>query len=172
MWVWTRNSCFTFPISRKSNNILLCVIWQDTKYYRWNCATATLNQYINIYLHRECCKTSFILLLYFDHWKFNLTGVFLFFCSWWPAEEYLQRCYWESNEKHREISQLATYNARLNFHSDKTEKFKGKYSAKYLSWITRLKFFKLSFSEFISVQLQVADGLREVGLLLRYFSII
>ena len=53
-----------------------------------------------------------------------------------------------------------------------TEKFKGKYSAKYLSWITRLKFFKLSFSEFISVQLQVADGLREVGLLLRYFSII
>ena len=59
------------------NNILLCVIWLDRN-CGWTCATAPL--YINIYLYRECCKTSFIC-------GFNLTGGFLIFCSWWPADE-------------------------------------------------------------------------------------
>ena len=41
------------------------------------------------FLHRECCKTSFIRC--FIVTAENLVGpvVFLFFCSWWPAEEYL-----------------------------------------------------------------------------------
>ena len=47
-----------------------------------------LNQYINIYLIENIVKTSFI--RYFIATTENLifTGdFFLFFCSWWPAEE-------------------------------------------------------------------------------------
>ena len=38
-----------------------CVIWWDRKYCKWTCATTIL--YINIYLRRECCKTSSICLM-------------------------------------------------------------------------------------------------------------
>ena len=38
-----------------------CVIWWDMKYCKWTCAMTTL--YINIYLCRECCKTSSICLI-------------------------------------------------------------------------------------------------------------
>ena len=47
-----------------------------------------LNQSINIYLHRDCHETSFIRC--FIVTAENLIWwpvVFLFLCSWWPAEE-------------------------------------------------------------------------------------
>ena len=40
---------------------MLCVIWLDRKHCRWTCATTTLH--IDIYLHREYCKTSLICCL-------------------------------------------------------------------------------------------------------------
>ena len=40
---------------------MLCVIWLDRKHCRWTCATTTLH--IDIYLHREYRKTSFICCL-------------------------------------------------------------------------------------------------------------
>ena len=47
--------------------------------------TVQRQQYItrtlNSFLHRACFKTSFI--------RCFITVVFLFFCSWIPAEEYL-----------------------------------------------------------------------------------
>ena len=42
-----------------------------------------LNQYINIYLDREGRKNSFIVTAENLIWPV----VFLFFCSWWPAEK-------------------------------------------------------------------------------------
>ena len=39
----------------------MCIVWLDRKYCKWTYATGTL--YINIYLHRECCKISFICYL-------------------------------------------------------------------------------------------------------------
>ena len=39
---------------------MLCVIWLDGKYCRWNCTAATLEPIRWIHLHRECLKTSFI----------------------------------------------------------------------------------------------------------------
>ena len=56
---------------------MLCVLWLDRKHCRWTCATTILH--IDIYLHREYCKTSFMYLLsYCDHRKFNLTSGFIF----------------------------------------------------------------------------------------------
>ena len=48
-----------------------------------------LNRCIKFYLQRECHEISFICC--FDVTAENLIWlvVFLFFCSWWPAEEYL-----------------------------------------------------------------------------------
>ena len=63
----------------------MCVIWLDRKYCRWTCAMATL--YINIYLHRECGKTSFIHCLIETAENLIWPVVFLFFCSWWLTEE-------------------------------------------------------------------------------------
>ena len=39
---------------------MLCVIWLDRKYCRWNCTAATLEPIRWIHLHRECLRTSFI----------------------------------------------------------------------------------------------------------------
>ena len=70
---------------------MLCVIWLDWKYCGWTCATATL--YINIYLHRECCKTTFthcfivtskklIWLVFFFIFLFMVTSrQIIFICS-------------------------------------------------------------------------------------------
>ena len=56
---------------------MLCLIWLDRKYFRWTCATATL--YINIYLHREYRKTSFICCLIVTTENLIWPVVFLFF---------------------------------------------------------------------------------------------
>ena len=48
-----------------------------------------MNQYINIYLHWKCRKTSFIYFFIVTAKNLILLVVFLFFCSWWLAEEYL-----------------------------------------------------------------------------------
>ena len=46
-----------------------------------------LNQYINIYLHRECCKTSFLYCFIVDAKNLIWLAFFLFFGSCWPKEE-------------------------------------------------------------------------------------
>ena len=46
-----------------------------------------LNQYINIYLHRECCKTSFISCFIVTAKNLIWLVVFLFSGSCWPTEE-------------------------------------------------------------------------------------
>ena len=46
-----------------------------------------LNQYINIYLHRECCKTSFIYCFAATTENLIWLMFFLFSDSCWPTEE-------------------------------------------------------------------------------------
>ena len=68
---------------------MLCVIWLDRKHCRWTCATTTLH--IDIYLHGEYRKTSFICCLIvttenliwpvvFFIFLFMVTGRGIFFC--------------------------------------------------------------------------------------------
>ena len=66
----------------------MLVTWLDRKYFRWNCATATLErQYIKFIYTENVVRV--VLLFYCDHRKFNLSSGFLFFRSCWLAEEYL-----------------------------------------------------------------------------------
>ena len=66
----------------------MLVTWLDRKYFRWNCAMATLEwQYIKFIYTEHVVRV--VLLFYCDRRKFNLSSGFLFFCSWWLAEEYL-----------------------------------------------------------------------------------
>ena len=68
---------------------MLCVVWLDTKYCRWNCNSNTWTNTLNSVLHREYHKTSFIHCFIVTAKNLIWPVVFLFFCSWWPAEEYL-----------------------------------------------------------------------------------
>ena len=63
-----------------------------------------LNQYINICLHRECCKTSFICCFIVTNKNLIWSVVFLFFCSWWDViilDKYTKNhghmlyCFWD-----------------------------------------------------------------------------
>ena len=92
---------------KRCNNILLCVIWLDRKYCRWNCATARLESIHKVHLHREFHKTSFVVVFSVTAKNLIWPVVFLIFCSWWPAEEYLSaamrimilRCKMTMNER-------------------------------------------------------------------------
>ena len=46
------------------------------------------------YLHRKCCKTSFIYCFILTTKNLIWPVLFLFFCSWWLAEEYLFAVLW------------------------------------------------------------------------------
>ena len=63
-------------VLKTCNSTLLHFIWLDRKHCRWTLATATL--YINIYLHREYRKTSFICCLIVTTKNLILPVVFLF----------------------------------------------------------------------------------------------
>ena len=48
-----------------------------------------LNHYINTYLHKECDKAIFIRCFIVTAETLIWPVIFLLFCSWRPAEEYL-----------------------------------------------------------------------------------
>ena len=79
------HKCKALCVSRKNNDILLCVIWLERK-YRWNCNTWT-NTLTFIY-KKNVVKTSFIHCFIVVAENLTWPMVFSFFCSWWPAEEW------------------------------------------------------------------------------------
>ena len=54
---------------------------------RWNWNGNAGTNTLNSVLHRKCRKTSFICCFIVTGKNFIWPVVFIFFCSWWPAEE-------------------------------------------------------------------------------------
>ena len=73
-------------ISHKSNNILLCVIFLDRE-YRWNCNGNTWTNTLTFIYIENTIKTSFIHYFIVTAKNLICPVAFLFFCSWWLAEE-------------------------------------------------------------------------------------
>ena len=57
IYIHKKQTLAVLGILVKQCNNILCVIWLDRKYCRWNCATARLKSIHQIHLHREFCKT-------------------------------------------------------------------------------------------------------------------
>ena len=72
---------------KRCNNILLCVVWLDRKYCRWNCNGNTSTNTLYSVLHREPHKISFICCFMVTAKNLIWPVVFLFLCSWWQAKE-------------------------------------------------------------------------------------
>ena len=67
------------------------MLWKRSKILSWEGYLHRENfiLFCEGYLHREYCKTSFICSLIATTKNLIWLVVFLFFCSWWLAEEYL-----------------------------------------------------------------------------------
>ena len=78
----------TIQKANTCNNILCYLRRQEVMLMKlWNSNTWTNT--LNLLLYRECCKTSFICCFLMTAKNLIWLVLFLFFCSWWPTEEYL-----------------------------------------------------------------------------------